>query len=155
MATEVNPTSTIEKNRYLNCMYEAYEFICMSMSPELMFHIEACTTPDEIWTHLDDLFGKQDEMRGHMLKVELNSLYPRNFDNIQDFFTKFKSLLLHLKTCGVEKSTQHNQLILSIFLKLGLEYVVFVSTFHTMRFTLGSTWKMVTLDQFIESLMHE
>jgi hypothetical protein len=46
------------------------------MSPELLFHIEACTTPDEIWTKLEDLFGKQDEMRGHMLEVELNSLDP-------------------------------------------------------------------------------
>jgi hypothetical protein len=155
MATEVEPTSTIKKNRYLNHMDEAYDLICMSMSPELLFHIEACTTPDEIWTKLEDLFGKQDEMRGHMLEVELNSLDPRNFDNIQDFFTKFKSLLLHLKGCGIDKSTQHNQLILSILSKLGLEYVVFVSTFHTMRFTSGATWKMPTLDQFIESLMHE
>jgi hypothetical protein len=31
----------------------------------------------------------------------------------------------------------------------------FVSSFHTNRFTSGSTWKMLTLDQFIESLMHE
>jgi hypothetical protein len=122
---------------------------------ELLFHIEACTTPDEIWTKLEDLFGKQDEMRGHMLEVELNSLDPRNFDNIQDFFMKFKSLLLHLKGCGIDKSTQHNQLILSILEKLGLDYVVFISSFHTNRFTSGETWKMSTLDQFIESLTHE
>jgi hypothetical protein len=32
---------------------------------------------------------------------------------------------------------------------------VFVSTFHTVRFTSGATWKIPTLDQFIESLMHE
>jgi hypothetical protein len=38
---------------------------------------------------------------------------------------------------------------------LGLEYAVFVSTFHTVRFTLGATWKIPSLDLFIESLMHE
>jgi hypothetical protein len=136
-------------------MDEAYNLIFLSMSLELLFHIEACTTLDDIWEKLEDLFGKQDDMRGYMLEVELNSLDPRRFDNIQDLFTKFKSLLLHLKGCGIEKSTQHNQLILSIFSKLSSEYVVVVSTFHTLSFTLGETWKITTLDHFIESLMHD
>jgi hypothetical protein len=94
-------------------------------------------------------------MRGHMLEVELNSLDPRKFDNVQDFFMKFKSLLLHLKGCGIDKSTQQNQLILSILEKLGLDYVVFVSSFPINRFTLGAVWKMLTIDQFIEALTHE
>jgi hypothetical protein len=46
-------------------------------------------------------------------------------------------------------------MILVILSKLGPEYTIFVSTFHTMRFTLGATWKMPSLDLFIESLMHE
>jgi hypothetical protein len=85
-------------------MDEAYGLICMSMSPDLLFRIDACTTPNEIWIGLEGLFGNQYEMRGHMLKVELNSLDPKSFDNIHDFFTKFKSLLLQLKGCGVDKS---------------------------------------------------
>jgi hypothetical protein len=80
---------------------------------------------------MEDLFGKKDEMRGHMLKVEMDSLDLRNFDNIQEMFRMFKSLLLHLQGCGIDKSTQHNQLILSILEKLGLDYVVFISSFHT------------------------
>jgi hypothetical protein len=56
--------------------------------------------------HWSNLFGKKDEMRGHMLEVELNYLDPKIFDNIQDLFMKFKSLLLNLKGCGVDKSTQ-------------------------------------------------
>ena len=32
---------------------------------------------------------------------------------------------------------------------------MFISTFHTLRFTSGATWKMMMLDQFIESLTHE
>jgi hypothetical protein len=39
-------------------MDEAYDLIFISMSSELMFHIESCTTLDEIWTKLEDLFGK-------------------------------------------------------------------------------------------------
>jgi hypothetical protein len=42
---------------------------------------------------LEGIFGKHDEMRGNMLEVELLTLDPKRFDNIQDFFTKFKDLL--------------------------------------------------------------
>jgi hypothetical protein len=103
MATKVEPKSSIENNKYLNRMDEAYDLICMSISIELLFHIDTCTTPYEIWTKLEHLFGKHDELRGHMLEVEMNSLDLRNFENIQEFFTKFKSLLIHLKGRGVEK----------------------------------------------------
>ena len=41
-----------------------------------------------------------------MLEVELNTLDPKSFDNIHDFFTKFKSLILSLVECGIDKSTQ-------------------------------------------------
>jgi hypothetical protein len=46
-------------------------------------------------------------------------------------------------------------MILAILSKHGPEFVVFVSTFHTMRFTSGATWKMPSLDLFNEFLMHE
>jgi hypothetical protein len=35
-------------------------------------------------------------MRGHMLEVELNTLDPKSFNNINDFFTNFKYLILRL-----------------------------------------------------------
>jgi hypothetical protein len=90
-----------------------------------------------------------------MLEVELNTLDPKSFDNIQDFFTKFKSLLLSLGEFDVDKSTQEKQLILTILAKLGLEYVVYVSNFHSSRCLFGTNWKMPTLAQFIESLTQE
>ena len=90
-----------------------------------------------------------------MLEVELNTLDPKSFDNIQDFFTKFKSLLLNLGECGIDKSTQEKQLILTILAKLGPEYIVYVSNFHSSRCLFGTNWKMPTLAQFIESLTQE
>jgi hypothetical protein len=101
------------------------------------------------------MFGKKDEMRGHLLEVELNTLDPKSFDNIHDFFTKFKSLILSLASCGIDKSTQVDQLILTTFSKLGPKYVVYVSTFHSGRYLLGSKWTMPTMDQFIDSITHE
>jgi hypothetical protein len=68
---------------------------------------------------LEGFFGKQDEMQGHILEVELNTLDPKSFDNIQDFFTKFKYLILSLGECGIDKYTQEKQLILTILAKTG------------------------------------
>jgi hypothetical protein len=133
-------------------MDEAFRTICSLISLDLCFHISSCKTPSEAWTTLEGLFGKHDEMRGHMLEVELLTLDPKSFDNIQDFFTKFKDLLSQLKACGVDKSKEEKQTVLTILSKLGLEFSVFVSTFHSVRFSSGATWKMPFLEDFIESL---
>jgi len=82
-------------------------------------------------------------------------LDPKSFDNIQDFFTKFKSLILSLGECGIDKSTQEKQRILTILAKLGPEYIVYVSNFHYGRCPFGTNWKMPTFAQIIESLTQE
>jgi hypothetical protein len=46
-------------------------------------------------------------------------------------------------------------MVLTILSKLGPEFFVLVSTFHTIRFTSGATWKMPSLEEFIESLTQE
>jgi hypothetical protein len=94
-------------------------------------------------------------MRGHLLEVELNSLDPKNFDNVQDFFTKFQSLLRNLTKCVIDKSKQEKQMALAMMAKLGLEFSVFVSTFHSTRFIVGATWTMPSLSQFIDALTQE
>jgi hypothetical protein len=94
-------------------------------------------------------------MRGHMLMVELFTLDPKIFDNLQDFFTKYKDLLSQLKACGVDKSKEEKKIVLTILSKLGPKYSVFVSTFHSIRFASGSTWTMPSLEVFIESLAQE
>jgi hypothetical protein len=104
---------------------------------------------------LEGIFGKQNDMRGHMMEVEFLTLDPKSFDNIQDFFTKFKDLLSQLKACGVDKSKEEKQMVLTIISKIGLEFSVFVSTFHIVRFASGATWKMPSLEDFIKSLTQE
>jgi hypothetical protein len=86
--------------------------------------------------------------------VELLRLDPKIFDNIQDFFTKFKDLLSQLKACVVDKS-EEKQMVLTILSKIGIEFSVFVSTFHSIKFTSGATWKMPSLEEFIKSLTQE
>ena len=60
-------------------MDEAYNFIYMPMYLKVLFQIEACTTVDDIWTKLECLFGKKDEMKGHMLNEILFSMEPQRF----------------------------------------------------------------------------
>ena len=90
-----------------------------------------------------------------MLEVELITLDPKRFDNIQYFFTKFKDLLSQLKACGVDKSKEEKQMVLTILSNIGSEFSVFVSTFHTVKFTSGATWKVPSLEEFIESMTQE
>jgi hypothetical protein len=145
----------LEKTIWVKCKDEAIGILLELISIDLWFHVVTCKSPNEVWTTLEGLFGKKDEMRGHMLEVELNTLNRKSFDNIHDFFTKFKSFLFSLGECGIDKSTQEKQLILTILAKLGPKYVVYVSNFHSGRCLLDANWKMPTMDQFIESLTQE
>jgi hypothetical protein len=101
---------------------------------------------------LEGLFIKQDAMRVHQLENELISLSPIHFRNLKELFTKLKSLLIELNTCGVNKKEDH--LILSILSKLGLEYSIFVSSFQASKLT-QETWKMPPLNDFIVELTQE
>src|SRR5882762_9575507 len=80
------------------------------------------------------------------------SLQPSNFKTLNEFFTKFKHIVLLLKQCKVEK--EDDQLILAILSKLGADYSVFVSTFCEGNLTTPG-WKMASLNAFIESLTSE
>ena len=134
MGTEVEPNSVVEKSKYFNKLDEAYGLLCMRISRYFLFHLDSLTSPKEVWEKLESLFGKTDELRGHHLENELISLSLAHYDTIQDFFTKFKSLVLQLKQCGIEK--KEYKMILSILSKLGPEFLVFVSTFHSGKITL-------------------
>ena len=101
---------------------------------------------------METLYRKHDDLRVYQLENELMSLQPSNFETLNDFFTKFKHIVLLLKQCNVEK--EDDQLILAILSKLGVDYSVFVSTFCAGKLTTPG-WKMPTLNAFIESLTCE
>jgi hypothetical protein len=62
---------------------------------------------------------------------------------------------LQLKACGVDKSKEEKQMVLTILSNIDLELSIFISTFHYVRFTSGSTWNMPSLEDLIESLTQE
>ena len=65
MGTEVEPNSVVEKAKYFNKLDEAYGLLCLSISRELLFHLDIFTSPKEVWEKLESLFGKTDELCGH------------------------------------------------------------------------------------------
>ena len=149
---ETEPNSAVEKVKYFNKLDEEIGLICLSISRELLFHVSGATTPDAVQTTLEGLFGKQDEMRVHQLENELISLSATHFNNLQEYFTNFKSLLIELDACGVKK--EEDQVILSILSKLGPEYSVFVSSFQASKLT-QKNQKMTPLNDFIATLTQE
>ena len=150
MGRETVPHHPIEKNNFLNWLDEAFGFLCTHISQDLLFHLEGLKTPKEYWENLESLCGKQDELQGNILENEIIALHPRNLEFIQQFFTKFRSLVLQCKKCGIERKDE--KLVLSILSKLGLEYSVFVSTFHSRRASIPNC-KMPYLDVFVKSLI--
>ena len=116
MATEADPNVAIEKIKWHNRRDEAYGLLCLSVSRDLLFHLDGLTSPNEVWEKLVELFVKTDEMRGHQIENELISLSPNSFESPQLYFSKFKALVLQLKQCGIKK--KDDQLVLAILSKL-------------------------------------
>ena len=97
MATKADPNSAAEKIKWHNRRDEAYGLLCLSISRDLLFHIDGLTSPNEVWENIVEIFGKIDEMRGHQIENELISLSPSNFESLQLYFSKFKALVLQRK----------------------------------------------------------
>ena len=55
----------------------------------------------------------------------------------------------------VELTNPRSRQVLSTMSKLGPEYSIFVSTFHTVRLTTGKSYTMPSLKEFMESLIFE
>ena len=83
MAIEAEPNAAVEKIKWHNRRDEAYGLLCVSISRDLLLHLDGLTSSNEVWENLVDLFGKTDEMRGHQIENELISLSPNSFESLQ------------------------------------------------------------------------
>ena len=94
METEAQPNATAYKIKWHNMRDEAYGLLCLSISRDLLFHLDAFPSQNEVWDNIEDIFGNIDEMRGHQLENESISLNPGIFESLQLYFSKFKALVL-------------------------------------------------------------
>ena len=97
MTLENELNYVVEKDKWHNSLDESYGMFFLSSSLDILFHLDGLTTPYQVWTKLESLFGFQDEIRAHQLENELFSFSPSGFDSIEVFFTKFNSLVLMIK----------------------------------------------------------
>ena len=58
MAIEVEPNAAVEKIKWHNRRDDAYGLLCLSISRDLLFHLDGLTSPNEVWENITDLFGK-------------------------------------------------------------------------------------------------
>ena len=49
MATEAKPNAAAEKIKWHNRRDEAYGLLFLSISRDLLFHIDSLTSPNEVW----------------------------------------------------------------------------------------------------------
>ena len=49
MATEAEPNAATEKIKWHNTRDEAYGLLCLSISRDLLFHLNALKSPNEVW----------------------------------------------------------------------------------------------------------
>ena len=101
METEADPNAATDKIKWHNRRDEGYGLLCLSISRDLLFHLDGLTSPNEVWENLVYIFGNTYEIIGHQIKNELISLSPSSFKSIQLYFSKFKALVLQLKQCGI------------------------------------------------------
>ena len=90
--------------------------MCLSISRDLLFHLDSLTSPNEVFEKIEEIFGNKNDMRGHQIENELISLSPSSFESLQLYFTKFKALVLQLKQCGIEK--KEGKIVLTILSSL-------------------------------------
>ena len=126
--------------------------MCTHISWDLLFHLEGLRTPKEDFYNLESLFGKQDDLWGNILENELISLHLSSFESISKVFTKYKSLVLQCKQCGLER--KYEQHVLLVMRNISSVYSVFVSIFH-FRISSIPNWNIPSLDAFFESSIQE
>ena len=92
MATKAEPNAVAEKIKWHNRRDEAYGLLCLSISRDLLFHLDGLTSENEVWEKLVELFGNTDEMRQHQIKNELISLSPSSSNPCNSTFPSLKPL---------------------------------------------------------------
>ena len=83
MVIEAEPNAAAEKIKWHNRRDEAYGILCLSISRDILFHLDGLASPNEVWEKFDHIFGKTNEVRKHQLKKDLISLICSSFESLQ------------------------------------------------------------------------
>jgi hypothetical protein len=129
-------------------MSEARGMTRMSISLDLRFHLQGIDDRNDAWENIETMFGKYIIIQAHQLENQLIMTLSRNvFPCIEDYLSKFKTLILLCIECKVDMS--EDRFIYIIIANLGSAYSIFESTFYATREALGSAYKNPLLSPFV------
>ena len=60
MEIEAEPNADAKKSKWNNRRDEAYGLLCLSISRNLLFHMDGLSSPDEVWDKIETLFVNTD-----------------------------------------------------------------------------------------------
>jgi hypothetical protein len=125
----------------------------MSISPDLRFHLQGNDDPNEVWENIEYVIGKHNIIRAHRIENKIMNLSPNDFSCIEDYLSKIKTIRVLCEECGIK--LEEDCFIYIILSKLGIAYLVFVSTLYATKEYLGSAYKNSSLDCFCDALIRE
>lgn len=83
-------------------------------SNDLKLHLQGIDKQNEAWNNINQCFGKWNEIQDHQLENKSIALDPANFECIENYISRFKTMGLLLANCSMKKSDY--QMIHAIFL---------------------------------------
>jgi hypothetical protein len=125
----------------------------MSISPDLRFHLQQIDKPKEAWEKIKFVFRKHNIIRAQQLENQVLNLSPSDFSCIEDYLSKFKTLIILCEECKI--NMEEDRCIYLILSKLGSAYSMFVSTFYAMQEAIGRAYQKPTLEKFCDALIRE
>ena len=104
---EIEPTDDDKKIKWENRCDEACGSIGMSISTDLRFHISGIDELDQAWEKLESMFGKHNEIRGHLLENELIPWIQMIFHALKTIYLSIKLLYSYVKNARLIKKTNN------------------------------------------------
>jgi hypothetical protein len=147
LGKEQEPTDDEKKFKWNNKNDESYGLIIMSISPYLRFHLQGIDGLDKSWEKLEAVFGKHNIIRAHQTENKLMTLIPNDVPCIEDYLSKFKTLILLCIDCKID--VKEDCFIYVILVKIGSAYFVFLSTFKPQEKLYEVLTKLPILSPFV------
>jgi hypothetical protein len=119
----------------------------MSIFHDLRYHLQEIDDLEEAWDKIESVFSKLNIIQAQQLENQVLTLSPSDFSCLGDYLSRFKTLKILCEECKIKM--EEECCIYLILSKLGSAYYVFVSTFYSMRESLGKAYEKTTLESFV------
>jgi len=94
MGTKTTPTDDDKKDKWDNRNDEARWLIGISISLDLMYHLQGIDDPEAAWDKIESVFGKLNIIRAQQLENQILTLSPNDFYYLGDYLSRFKTLII-------------------------------------------------------------